>query len=91
MTCKHVVDTRTNAHGGVTLIASVGTWSCPWCEIEQLRGNLSLAEEGLANYASIRQESLTWAVACECECRACIKLYDVIRGAAPQSGDIAAR
>jgi len=28
----------------------IKTAECSWCTIEQLRGNLSLAEEGLANY-----------------------------------------
>jgi hypothetical protein len=54
------------------------------------RGNLSLAEEGLANYQQevqrIRQESLTWAMACPHGCPACERLYDVIRGPEPTSG-----
>lgn len=37
MTCKHVVNTTTNGHGGVTFTGTVPMWSCPWCEIERLR------------------------------------------------------
>jgi len=29
---------------------TIKTADCPWCLVAQLRGNLSLAEEGLANY-----------------------------------------
>ena len=63
-------------------------------EIEQLRGNLSLAEEGLANYAQenkelkerlerIEQERLTWAMTCECYCPACTALDKLIRRHVP--------
>lgn len=30
---------------------TIKTADCPWCLVAQFRGNLSLAEEGLANYA----------------------------------------
>lgn len=59
--------------------------------IGQLRGNLSLAEEGLANAMQenaelkaqlerIQQARLTWAMACECQCCACTGLDKLIRG-----------
>lgn len=51
-------------------------------EITQLRGNLSLAEEGLA---SVMQERLEWAMVCECSCAACEKLSSTIRNAARPS------
>lgn len=57
-------------------------------ELAQLRGNLSLAEEGLANYAQdmerIRQARLTWAMACDCTCPACMTFDKVVIG--PSSG-----
>lgn len=46
-----------------------GPKDCVFCERDQLRAQL---------YA-IRNESLSWAMACPCECAECNRLYDVIR------------
>lgn len=45
--CPHWIRPDLGLRSG---IASAVPAVCPWCEAEQLRGNLSLAEEGLANY-----------------------------------------
>lgn len=50
-------------------------------QIRELRGNLSLAEEGLAE---IRDLSLTWALACPCDCEMCTVLFERIRDATPK-------
>jgi hypothetical protein len=74
MTCKHLLN---------------GIEDCVFCQRDQLRQELSLAEEGLANYQQelqrIRQESLSWARSCECACYACEKLSSVIRSSVPQT------
>ena len=47
MTCKHALNPWP---------ADQPLPTCLNCEIEQLRGNLSLAEEGLANYAQENEQ-----------------------------------
>jgi hypothetical protein len=47
------------------------------CENEELRAQLH----------AIRNESLSWALVCSCDCPACNGLYEAIRGAEPQSAE----
>lgn len=51
MNCKHFAPPPAT-QGTMT----VGPFICPWCEIDLLKGTLSLAEEGLANYAQENQQ-----------------------------------
>ena len=37
-----------------------------------------------AELQRIRQESLTWSLACECDCAACEKLFSMIKHAVPK-------
>lgn len=50
-------------------------------EIERLRKALSAR---LQELHEIRDQSLTWAMACNCDCPACNGLYEAIRSAEPQ-------
>lgn len=50
-------------------------------EVEQLRTQLSAR---LQQLEEIRQEALTWAMVCDCNCPACARLYEVIRDAREQ-------
>jgi hypothetical protein len=58
---------------------------------ERICQELSLAEEGLANYEEeardLRDLSLTWALACHCNCEMCQVLFERIRDAVPQTPD----
>jgi hypothetical protein len=76
--CIHIPD------GSVVISGEVFDHFCGLGEaITQLRGNLSLAEDGLASYAleveRIQQAKLTWAMACHCECQACDTFYEAFR------------
>jgi len=56
----------------------------------ELRQEIKRRRGELANYAQelrrIREESLTWALACDCNCPACKNLFEVIRDTAPSAG-----
>jgi hypothetical protein len=87
--CKRSVD----EHGGINHVGGcTGLQDIPMNRLQYdiLRGNLSLAEEGLASYAleverlkatimRVKQARLDWAMVCECTCAACETFSNVIR------------
>ena len=57
-------------------------------KIEQLRVDYERLRKQLSGRLQelheIRNQSLSWAMACPCECSDCNQLYDVIRGEEPK-------
>jgi hypothetical protein len=91
--CKWVSEWVTRARGYVAHCRYCGRpYPRKLCHRDQLKHELSLAEEGLANYAQENERLRTalqkWDKHCACGCSACEDLYTLARSLpVPQPGE----